>query len=84
MANELRKLGAVVEEGPDYLRITPPDRLTPHAEIDTYDDHRIAMSFALATLGGVPLRINEPECVRKTFPEYFDVLRSISSTAGAP
>jgi 3-phosphoshikimate 1-carboxyvinyltransferase len=84
MGNELRKLGATVEEGPDYLRITPPSRLTPHAEIDTYDDHRIAMSFALATLGGVPLRINEPECVRKTFPEYFDVLRSISSTAGAP
>jgi 3-phosphoshikimate 1-carboxyvinyltransferase len=84
MGNELRKLGATVEEGPDYLRITPPGRLTPHAEIDTYDDHRIAMSFALATLGGVPLRINEPECVRKTFPEYFDVLRSISSTAGAP
>jgi 3-phosphoshikimate 1-carboxyvinyltransferase len=84
MANELRKLGAVVEEGPDYLRITPPDRLTPHAEIDTYDDHRIAMSFALATLGGVPLRINEPECVRKTFPEYFNVLASISSKGSAP
>ncbi|MGZ5124647.1 MAG: 3-phosphoshikimate 1-carboxyvinyltransferase [Burkholderiales bacterium] len=84
MANELRKLGAMVEEGPDYLRITPPATLTPHAEIDTYDDHRIAMSFALATLGGVPLRINEPECVRKTFPDYFDVLGSISSTASAP
>ncbi|MEA3153407.1 MAG: 3-phosphoshikimate 1-carboxyvinyltransferase, partial [Betaproteobacteria bacterium] len=84
MANELRKLGAVVEEGPDYLRITPPDRLTPHAEIDTYDDHRIAMAFALATLGGVPLRINEPECVRKTFPEYFNVLGSISSKGSAP
>jgi 3-phosphoshikimate 1-carboxyvinyltransferase len=84
MANELRKLGAIVEEGSDYLRITPPQRITPHAEIDTYDDHRIAMSFALATLGGVSVRINEPDCVRKTFPEFFDVLGSISSNGGAP
>jgi 3-phosphoshikimate 1-carboxyvinyltransferase len=81
MAAELRKLGATVEEGADYLRITPPESLTPHASIDTYDDHRIAMCFSLTALGGVPVRINDPDCVRKTFPEYFDVLASISDPA---
>jgi 3-phosphoshikimate 1-carboxyvinyltransferase len=81
MAKELRKLGASVEEGADYLKVTPPNasRLTPHAAIDTYDDHRMAMCFSLAALGGVPVRINDPRCVGKTFPEYFDVLASISS-----
>ena len=80
MAAELRKLGAAVEEGPDYLRITPPpgSRLTPHAVIDTYDDHRMAMCFSLAALGGAGVRINDPRCVAKTFPEYFKVLDSIS------
>jgi 3-phosphoshikimate 1-carboxyvinyltransferase len=80
MAAELRKLGAAVEEGPDYLKITPPaaSRLTPHAVIDTYDDHRMAMCFSLAAVGGVPVRINDPECVAKTFPDYFDVLASIT------
>ena len=78
MATELRKLGAQVEEGADYLRIAPPAQLTPHASIDTYDDHRMAMCFSLAALGGVPVRINDPACVGKTFPEYFDVLASIS------
>ena len=78
MATELRKLGATVEEGADTLAITPPARLTPHAAIDTYDDHRIAMCFSLAALGGVPVRINDPECVRKTFPEYFEALASIA------
>ena len=80
MATELRKLGARVEEGADYLKITPPAgaRLTPHASIDTYDDHRMAMCFSLAALGGVPVRINDPQCVGKTFPEYFDVLASIA------
>ena len=82
MATELRKLGAAVEEGADFLRITPPAAgLTPNASIDTYDDHRMAMCFSLAALGGVPVRINDPGCVAKTFPEYFEVLRSIS---GAP
>jgi 3-phosphoshikimate 1-carboxyvinyltransferase len=79
MAAELRKLGAKVEEGRDYLRITPPaPRLTPNASIDTYDDHRMAMCFSLAALGGVAVRINDPRCVAKTFPEYFDVLASVS------
>ena len=71
MAAELRKLGAAVEEGADYLRITPPAQLTPNAAIDTYDDHRMAMCFSLAAFGGVPVRINDPACVNKTFPEYF-------------
>lgn len=88
MATELRKLGAGVEAGEDYLRITPPASrvpprdfgLTPGAAIDTYDDHRIAMCFSLAALGGVAVRINDPGCVAKTFPGYFDVLASISET----
>ncbi len=73
MATELRKLGASVEEGADYLRITPPQDagFTQHAQIETYDDHRMAMCFSLATLGGVPIRILDPQCVDKTFPEYF-------------
>lgn len=77
MATELRKLGAEVEEGPDWLRITPVPRLMP-AEIDTYDDHRIAMCFSLATLHGVPVRINDPKCVNKTFPAYFDVFEQVA------
>jgi 3-phosphoshikimate 1-carboxyvinyltransferase len=76
MATELAKLGAQVAAGPDWLSITPPARFTP-ATIDTYDDHRMAMCFALAALGGVPVRINDPGCVRKTFPEYFAVFRSL-------
>ncbi|HEY8117629.1 MAG TPA: 3-phosphoshikimate 1-carboxyvinyltransferase [Methylophilaceae bacterium] len=72
MATELRKVGATVEEGSDYLLITPPEKLTAHANIDTYDDHRIAMCFSLVSLGGVPVTINEPGCVAKTFPDYFE------------
>jgi 3-phosphoshikimate 1-carboxyvinyltransferase len=71
MANELRKVGAIVEEGADYIRITPPAQLTPNAVIDTYDDHRMAMCFSLVSLGGVPITINDPKCVNKTFPDYF-------------
>jgi 3-phosphoshikimate 1-carboxyvinyltransferase len=127
MATELRKFGAGVEEGADYLRITPPpglpltptvspstgrgsntspasrhpppgvplaptlsptrgevasspaaSHLPPPVAVDTYDDHRIAMCFSLVALAGIPVRINDPECVRKTFPQYFDVLASIS------
>lgn len=70
MATELRKLGADVEEGADYLRIVPPRTLTP-ACIDTYDDHRIAMCFSLVALGDCRVRINDPQCVNKTFPAYF-------------
>jgi 3-phosphoshikimate 1-carboxyvinyltransferase len=78
MAAELVKLGATVEEGADYLKITPPAQWRP-ATIDTYDDHRMAMSFSLAALGGVPVRINDPGCVAKTFPDYFQVLAGIAT-----
>lgn len=78
MAIELVKLGAVVEEGADYLKITPPVQWRP-ATIDTYDDHRMAMCFSLAALGGVPVRINDPDCVAKTFPDYFRVLAGIAA-----
>ncbi len=78
MATELRKLGAAVEEGGDYLRITPPTQLTPNASIDTYGDHRIAMCFSLAALGGVGVRINNADCVAKTFPDYFEAFASIT------
>ena len=78
MATELRKVGATVEEGADFIRITPPARLTPNAVIDTYDDHRMAMCLSLVTLGGVPLRIYDPACVNKTFPEYFKVFAGIA------
>ncbi|HEX4797855.1 MAG TPA: 3-phosphoshikimate 1-carboxyvinyltransferase [Burkholderiales bacterium] len=82
MARELRKLGAAVEEGADSLRVTPPAALKP-ATIDTYDDHRMAMSFSLAALGGIKVRINDPGCVGKTFPEYFEVLASVSQRPSA-
>lgn len=77
MSHELRKLGAMVEEGANYLRITPPvNGLIPHAAIDTYDDHRMAMCFSLASLGA-PVRINDPDCVSKTFPGYFEKFSQI-------
>ena len=78
MATELRKVGAEVEEGEDYLKITAPEVLK-HAAIDTYDDHRMAMCFSLLALDPVSVTINEPESTAKTFPTYFDVLESISS-----
>ncbi|MCW5298000.1 3-phosphoshikimate 1-carboxyvinyltransferase [Herbaspirillum lusitanum] len=82
MATELRKLGAIVEEGADYLSVTPPQQLTP-ATIDTYDDHRMAMCFSLASLDGAArrgtqVRINDPKCVAKTFPDYFRVFQHIA------
>jgi len=77
MATELRKVGATVEEGEDYLKVTPPKHLN-HAAIDTYDDHRMAMCFSLLALDPISVTINEPECTAKTFPTYFEVLASIS------
>jgi 3-phosphoshikimate 1-carboxyvinyltransferase len=78
MATELRKLGASVEEGQDSLKIVPA-KLRSDVAIDTYDDHRMAMSFSLVALGGVALRINDPGCVAKTFPDYFRAFASISA-----
>jgi 3-phosphoshikimate 1-carboxyvinyltransferase len=82
MATELRKVGAVVEEGVDYLRVTPPARILA-AAIDTYDDHRMAMCFSLASLDGTArkgaaIRINDPKCVAKTFPDYFEAFAAIT------
>jgi 3-phosphoshikimate 1-carboxyvinyltransferase len=82
MATELRKVGATVEEGADYIRITPPAELQ-HATIDTYDDHRMAMCFSLASLDGKArrgnaMRINDPKCVAKTFPDYFEAFARIA------
>jgi len=77
MAKELRKLGAGVEEGADFIRVTPPAALAAGVAVDTYDDHRMAMCFSLVALGGVPVTINDPECVAKTFPDYFKVFVSL-------
>ena len=70
MATELRKVGASVEEGADWLRVAPHAALRT-ASIATYDDHRMAMCFSLVALGGLPITIEDPACVRKTFPTYF-------------
>lgn len=87
MANELRKLGATVEAGPDFIRVHPlaPAGWRP-ASIRTYDDHRVAMCFSLAAFNParVPVRILEPHCVAKTFPDYFETLFSVSTAAGIP
>jgi len=77
MAMELGKLGAGVEAGADFLKVTPR-KLKPGIAVDTYDDHRMAMSLSLAAFGGVALRINDPDCVSKTFPEYFSVFAGIA------
>jgi 3-phosphoshikimate 1-carboxyvinyltransferase len=77
MATELRKVGATVEEGTDYIRITPPVQIR-HAAIDTYDDHRMAMCFSLAAFGTQGMRINDPGCVAKTFPEYFSAFAAVT------
>ena len=116
MATELRKLGATVQEGPDYIQVTPPGQAPsdagppqvasapsmgsePHAagsagatsrwkaaSIHTYDDHRVAMCFSLAAFNpaGVPVRIEDPKCVAKTFPDYFETLFALAQpVAGA-
>ena len=86
MATELRKFGARVQEGANFLRIFPPvdflstrnSTLAP-VSIDTYDDHRMAMCFSLAAFGPRPVKINDPGCVAKTFPDYFDAFSQIVS-----
>ncbi|MBI4938641.1 MAG: (d)CMP kinase [Nitrosomonadales bacterium] len=84
MATELRKLGATAEEGVDYLRITPPAagylQTATSSGIDTYDDHRMAMCFSLAAFGGAGVRINDPKCVAKTFPDYFERFAQVVKT----
>ena len=87
MATELRKLGATVEEGPDYICITPPASVAEWkaASIHTYDDHRVAMCFSLAAFNpaSLPVRIEDPKCVAKTFPDYFEALLALSQTPTA-
>ncbi len=77
MATELRKVGAEVVEGHDFIEITPPAQLK-HAAIDTYNDHRIAMCFSLVALSDTPVTINDPGCTSKTFPDYFTKFASVS------
>ncbi|MDX7987533.1 3-phosphoshikimate 1-carboxyvinyltransferase [Xenorhabdus sp. 12] len=77
MATELRKVGAEVEEGHDYIRVTPPEKLN-HAEIETYNDHRVAMCFSLVALSDTPVTILDPGCTAKTFPDYFNQLEKLS------
>ena len=87
MATELRKLGATVDEGADYIRITPPATVADWkaASIHTYDDHRVAMCFSLAAFNPakLPVRIEDPKCVAKTFPDYFEAMLALSQTATA-
>ena len=82
MAAELRKLGATIEEGADYIVVQAPsqkDWNSPSEGIDTYDDHRMAMCFSLAAFGPNALQINDPDCVAKTFPTYFAEFKKIVS-----
>jgi 3-phosphoshikimate 1-carboxyvinyltransferase len=78
MATELRKVGALVAEGADSIAVTPPERFL-EAEISTYGDHRMAMCFSLVALGGVPVTILDPDCVAKTFPDYFERFRALAT-----
>ena len=87
MAQELRKLGATVEDGPDFIRVHPLGANGWRAAaIRTYDDHRVAMCFSLAAFNpaGLPVRILDPHCVAKTFPDYFETLFSVAEPAGVP
>ncbi|HET8870833.1 MAG TPA: bifunctional 3-phosphoshikimate 1-carboxyvinyltransferase/cytidylate kinase [Aquabacterium sp.] len=89
MACELRKLGATVIEGQDYIEVTPPAAAWQHASIHTYDDHRMAMCFSLAAFSplapkasnqNISVRIDDPRCVGKTFPDYFETLFQVART----
>jgi 3-phosphoshikimate 1-carboxyvinyltransferase len=83
MATVLRKCGAGGVAGADWVAGTPPPgfggpaRAGSPVAVDTYDDHRMAMCFALAAFGPLPVRINDPGCVSKTFPGFFDAWRSV-------
>lgn len=82
MAAECRKFGATVEEGADFIRITPPVTWTT-GSVHTYDDHRVAMCFSLAAFNpaALPVRIEDPKCVAKTFPDYFETLFGVCQTS---
>ncbi len=78
MATELRKVGAEVEEGEDYLKVTPP-AVIKHASIATYNDHRMAMCFSMLAFADCGVTIEDPDCTRKTFPQYFEVFSSLAN-----
>ncbi|MBJ7537744.1 3-phosphoshikimate 1-carboxyvinyltransferase [Marinomonas transparens] len=78
MATELKKLGAEVIEGDDFITVTPVETLQ-HVAIDTYNDHRIAMCFSLVAFADTPVTINDPGCTSKTFPTYFELFNTIAS-----
>lgn len=78
MATELRKVGAEVEEGEDYLKVTPPAEIK-HASIATYNDHRMAMCFSMLAFADCGVTIEDPDCTRKTFPQYFEVFSSLAN-----
>ncbi|MEK7392621.1 MAG: 3-phosphoshikimate 1-carboxyvinyltransferase [Fibrobacterota bacterium] len=80
--DQLRKLGATVDEGPDWIRITPPHAIVPNVDIETYDDHRMAMAFSLAA-AAVPVNILDPDCTAKTFPTYFQELSRLAKGPSA-
>lgn len=80
MATELRKVGAEVEEGHDYIRVTPPKKIL-FAEIGTYNDHRMAMCFSLVALSSIPVTILDPGCTAKTFPDYFEQFARLGQPA---
>ncbi len=80
VAAECQRLGASVETGDDWIRVHPPEQLKP-AVIQTYDDHRMAMSFSLASFGNTAIQIDDPGCVAKTFPDYFEVLSGLCAQA---
>lgn len=78
---ELTKLGVKVEEGRDFLIVhglQPGQKLKPNVDIETYDDHRVAMCFSLAACGGVPVNILDPACTSKTFPDFFQQLERVT------
>ncbi|MCL1137250.1 3-phosphoshikimate 1-carboxyvinyltransferase [Shewanella pneumatophori] len=80
MATELRKVGAIVDEGHDYISVTPPEVLNT-AAIDTYNDHRMAMCFSMMAFADCGITINDPECTSKTFPDYFNQFSALSQPA---
>jgi len=78
MATELRKVGAEVEEGDDYIKVTPP-AVIKHASIATYNDHRMAMCFSMLAFADCGVTIEDPDCTRKTFPQYFEVFSGLAT-----
>jgi 3-phosphoshikimate 1-carboxyvinyltransferase len=83
MAAELSKLGAQVRSGADWLEVTAPEALR-EAQVDTYDDHRMAMSLSLAAAAGVPVHVRDPGCVAKTFPGFFEQLERLCAPWRGP